>query len=40
VRASLAQIFRDRTSTTAADAEAWLAGLRGADRYLEDIWGG
>jgi cytochrome P450 / NADPH-cytochrome P450 reductase len=40
VRASLAQIFRDRTSTTAADAEAWLAGLRGADRYVEDIWGG
>jgi cytochrome P450 / NADPH-cytochrome P450 reductase len=40
VRASLAQIFRDRTSTTAADAEAWLTGLRSADRYLEDIWGG
>jgi cytochrome P450 / NADPH-cytochrome P450 reductase len=40
VRASLLQIFRDRTATTQADAEAWLAGLRSADRYLEDIWGG
>jgi hypothetical protein len=22
-----------------ADADAWLAGLRADDRYLEDIWG-
>ena len=33
-------IFRERTSTTEADAEAWLAGLRAADRFVEDIWGG
>jgi cytochrome P450 / NADPH-cytochrome P450 reductase len=40
VRRSLAHIFRERTSTTDADAEAWLAGLRSADRFVEDIWGG
>jgi cytochrome P450 / NADPH-cytochrome P450 reductase len=40
VRRSLLHIFRERTSTTDADAEAWLAGLRSADRYVEDIWGG
>ena len=33
-------IFRERTSTTQADADAWLAGLRSANRYVEDIWGG
>ena len=27
----------DRADT--ADADAWLAGLRAADRFLEDIWG-
>jgi cytochrome P450/NADPH-cytochrome P450 reductase len=40
VRRSLTRIFRDRTSTTEADAQAWLAGLRSADRFVEDIWGG
>lgn len=40
VRASLTRIFQDHTSTTEADAEAWLAGLRTTDRFVEDIWGG
>jgi cytochrome P450/NADPH-cytochrome P450 reductase len=40
VRASLMRIFQDRTSTGESDAEAWLAGLRSADRLVEDIWGG
>jgi cytochrome P450/NADPH-cytochrome P450 reductase len=40
VRAALTQIFRDKTSTGAADAEAWLAGLRATNRFVEDIWGG
>jgi cytochrome P450 / NADPH-cytochrome P450 reductase len=40
VRRSLTRIFRDRTSTTEADAQAWLAGLRSADRFIEDIRGG
>jgi cytochrome P450/NADPH-cytochrome P450 reductase len=40
VRAALMRIFQERTSTTEADAQAWLAGLRVADRLVEDIWGG
>ena len=40
VRRSLTHTFRERTSTTQADADAWLAGLRSANRYVEDIWGG
>ncbi|MGY1710910.1 bifunctional cytochrome P450/NADPH--P450 reductase [Geodermatophilus sp. SYSU D00758] len=40
VRASLASIFRERTSASEADAQAWLAGLRTAGRFVEDIWGG
>jgi cytochrome P450/NADPH-cytochrome P450 reductase len=40
VRRSLLHIFRERTSTTDADAEPWLAGLRSAGRFVEDIWGG
>jgi cytochrome P450/NADPH-cytochrome P450 reductase len=40
VRASLTRIFREHTSATDADAQAWLAGLRTTDRLLEDIWGG
>jgi cytochrome P450/NADPH-cytochrome P450 reductase len=40
VRASLSQIFRDRTGAGEADAVAWLAGLRAAGRLVEDIWGG
>ncbi|MFR9803510.1 bifunctional cytochrome P450/NADPH--P450 reductase [Pseudonocardia sp. RS010] len=39
VRAALRQVFRDRTGASEADADAWLAGLRAADRFLEDIWG-
>jgi hypothetical protein len=38
VRASLTRIFQDRTSTSEADAQAWLAGLRLADRFVEDTW--
>ena len=40
VRAALTKIFQDKTSAGAADAQAWLAGLRATDRFLEDIWGG
>jgi len=40
VRAAFTGIFRDKTGMSQADADAWLAGLRAADRYLEDIWGG
>ena len=40
VRAALVKIFRDRTSAGEADAQAWLAGLRATDRFVEDIWGG
>ena len=40
VRAALVQIFRDRTGTGEADGQAWLAGLRSTDRFVEDIWGG
>jgi cytochrome P450 / NADPH-cytochrome P450 reductase len=40
VRRSLKHIFREKTSTTDADAEAWLSGLRANGRFVEDIWGG
>ena len=40
VRRAFMDVFREKTGASAADAEAWLAGLRSADRYLEDIWGG
>jgi cytochrome P450/NADPH-cytochrome P450 reductase len=40
VRKALAQIFSDRTDAGAGDAQAWLVGLRAADRFVEDIWGG
>jgi cytochrome P450 / NADPH-cytochrome P450 reductase len=40
VRRAFLEVFREKTGASAADAEAWLAGLRSADRYLEDIWGG
>lgn len=40
VRASLTQIFRDRTGASDSDAHAWLAGLQSAGRLVEDIWGG
>jgi cytochrome P450/NADPH-cytochrome P450 reductase len=39
VRAALTAVFRARTGTGEADAEAWFAGLRAGGRYLEDIWG-
>jgi cytochrome P450/NADPH-cytochrome P450 reductase len=40
VRAALTTIFRHRTGTGEADAQAWLSGLRTTDRFVEDIWGG
>jgi cytochrome P450 / NADPH-cytochrome P450 reductase len=39
VRAALVAVFRAKTGTGASDGEAWLAGLRTSNRYLEDIWG-
>ena len=39
VRAALTQIFRGQTSAGEADGQAWLAGLRATDRFVEDIWG-
>jgi cytochrome P450/NADPH-cytochrome P450 reductase len=39
VRAALIAVFRAKTGTGAADGEAWLAGLRTTNRYLEDIRG-
>ena len=39
VRAALISVFRAKTGAGAADGEAWLAGLRTSNRYLEDIWG-
>jgi cytochrome P450/NADPH-cytochrome P450 reductase len=38
VRQAFAGVFQKRTGTTAADAQAWLAGLVAGQRYLEDIW--
>ncbi len=40
VRSALRQVFRTRTGAGESDAAAWLAGLRSADRFLEDVWGG
>jgi len=40
VRRAFMDVFRKQTGTPAAEAEAWLAGLRVKQRYLEDIWGG
>lgn len=40
VRVAFTEIFRERTGVSEADAEAWLADLRAADRCLEGIWGG
>lgn len=39
VRAALVAVFRAKTGAGEADGEAWLAGLRTNNRYLEDIWG-
>jgi cytochrome P450/NADPH-cytochrome P450 reductase len=39
VRAALVSVFRGKTGAGEADGEAWLAGLRSTNRYLEDIWG-
>ena len=38
VRAALVSVFRAKTGAGAGDGEAWLAGLRTSNRYLEDIW--
>jgi sulfite reductase alpha subunit-like flavoprotein len=32
-------LYRAKTNGTGSSADEWLAGLREADRYLEDIWG-
>lgn len=40
VRAVLADIHRDRTGGSAEDAQLWLADLRAAGRFVEDVWGG
>ncbi|MCD2191874.1 cytochrome P450 [Actinomycetospora endophytica] len=39
VRAALVAVFRAKTGAGEADGNAWLAGLRTSNRYLEDIWG-
>jgi cytochrome P450 / NADPH-cytochrome P450 reductase len=39
VRAALIAVFRAKTGAGESDGEAWLAGLRTSNRYLEDIWG-
>jgi cytochrome P450/NADPH-cytochrome P450 reductase len=33
-------VFREHSGKAEAEADAWLAGLRADDRYLEDVWGG
>src|SRR5439155_23978810 len=40
VRRAFADVFRERTGASDADAQAWLGGLVASNRYLEDIWGG
>ncbi len=40
VRRAFGELFRERTGTSEADAQAWLTGLMASNRYLEDIWGG
>jgi cytochrome P450 / NADPH-cytochrome P450 reductase len=39
VRAALVAVFRAKTGAGDSDGEAWLAGLRASNRYVEDIWG-
>jgi cytochrome P450/NADPH-cytochrome P450 reductase len=38
VRRAFAEVFREHTGASEADAQAWLTGLVAANRYLEDIW--
>jgi cytochrome P450/NADPH-cytochrome P450 reductase len=40
VRRAFMDVFRKQAGKSQADADAWLAGLRADNRYLEDIWGG
>jgi cytochrome P450/NADPH-cytochrome P450 reductase len=40
VRAALADIYRQHTGGSSAQAQEWLTEMRAADRFLEDIWGG
>ena len=40
VRAALADIYRQHTGRSSAQAQEWLTEMRAADRFLEDIWGG
>ncbi|HKN43768.1 MAG TPA: flavodoxin domain-containing protein, partial [Propionibacteriaceae bacterium] len=39
VRAALMDIYRAKANGSGSSADEWLAVLREADRYLEDIWG-
>jgi len=39
VRHAFTQLCQEQTGRSPAEAEAWLAGLRAGQRYLEDIWG-
>ncbi len=39
VRAALADVYRQHTGGTSAQAQDWLTDLRVQDRFLEDIWG-
>ncbi|HXH27428.1 MAG TPA: cytochrome, partial [Candidatus Polarisedimenticolia bacterium] len=38
VRQAFAEVYRERTRASDADAQAWLADLVKSRRYLEDIW--
>jgi cytochrome P450 / NADPH-cytochrome P450 reductase len=40
VRSAFLNVFRKQTGKSQAEADAWLTGLRGDHRCLEDIWGG
>jgi cytochrome P450 / NADPH-cytochrome P450 reductase len=40
VRRAFMDVFREQSGKAQDDADAWLAGLRADNRYLEDIWGG
>jgi cytochrome P450/NADPH-cytochrome P450 reductase len=40
VRAALADIYRQHTGGSSAQAQDWLTDLRARDRFVEDVWGG
>jgi len=39
VRRAFAAVHRAKTGGSEAQAEAWIDGLIGANRYLIDVWG-